>query len=313
MTTSTALNVEKLTKIFDGTPPFVAVDNLSFSVPYGQILGILGANGAGKTTLVQMLLSTLTPTSGTITMFGKNAAIHRSQVLERIGFASAYVNFSGYLTVAENLTIFGLLYGLGAKQVTDAVAQSLEDFSMTPFAHREVRSLSAGQKTRVMLAKAFLASPKLVLLDEPTASLDPDIADEVCDFIVSRQQSAGVTVIVTSHDMDEVTRMCDRVLVMQQGKIIADDSPMALAASVDTTKIHLQLSQGIAQLIQLCNEKKLPCSVTNQRVTIAIAEHDIASFLTTVSLQGIAYNYITIDKPTLHDYFLQVARTTKGA
>jgi ABC-type multidrug transport system ATPase subunit len=170
------LVVTELTKVYRGKPPVTAVDRLSFSLGRGEILGLLGPNGAGKTTTIQMLLSALEPTSGRIAYFGESLKSARALILGQVGFASAYSRLPARLTVAENLDVFGRLYGLPAGQRKARIQELLSKFGVWDLRKRTTERLSSGQVTRVMLAKAFLARPRVVLLDEPTASLDPDIA-----------------------------------------------------------------------------------------------------------------------------------------
>ncbi len=308
------LKVDNLVKKFPvkkihphGETSFTALNGISFSLKSGEILGILGPNGAGKTTTIQILLSTLKPTSGSITYFGKDFYKHRSQVLEHVSFASSYVKLPPQLTVKENLDIYAQLYGLSAQERPAAIEKYLKIFGMWNVAHKETGVLSAGQMTRVMLAKAFLSTPKIILLDEPTASLDPDIAHDVRAYIVEQQREQGVSILVTSHNMDEVTQICDRVLVLKKGEIIADDTPENLALSVSRTRVHLS-SHTPDALIAFAQEHTIKHSYDAHTVSFEVDEQDIASLLMGLAHAGITYSQIAIDKPTLEDYFLSIAR-----
>lgn len=307
------LVVQNLTKIFapqnKNQAPFKAVDSISFNLHEGEILGLLGPNGAGKSTTIHMLLSTLTATSGSITVFGKDFFKYRWQVLQEVGFASTYINFPSNLTVYENLTIHGRLYGLNGNALKEQIAHYLELFHATHFGMREFGALSAGQKTRVMLVKAFMTSPKLVLLDEPTASLDPDIAYEVRQFILNEQQRRRLSILFTSHNMDEVAAVCGRVLVLRNGKIIADDSPAALAASISNARVQFLVIDGLKRLIAHNVDQNLVYTIKNRWIEIEIAELAIASFITTIMEFGVRFSHIAIEKPTLEDYFLQISRS----
>lgn len=200
----------------------VAVKDLSFEVRRGEILGLLGANGAGKTTTIHMLLGLITPNRGSIEMFGMDLQRHRVEVLKRMNFASAYQFLPYNLKVWENLFVFAEIYGV--QHPMKRVNQLLELFELTHLRNSKTGMLSAGEQTRLNLCKALLNEPDLLLLDEPTASLDPDQADKVRKIILSLQRESGMTVINTSHNMIDVHELCDRILFMQRGSIIAEGS-----------------------------------------------------------------------------------------
>lgn len=309
------LIVHNLTKIFtSGFWPFTKiqkhsiVDNISFELKKGEILGFLGPNGAGKTTTIQMLLGTLTSTNGTITYFGKDFNEHRITALKRIGYASGYDKLPARLTITENLDIVARIYGMTSAQRAVQIKKMLHAFGLQNMRDRQVGSLSAGQMTRVMLAKAFIADPEIVLLDEPTASLDPDVAHEVRRFILAQRKERGTAILITSHNMDEVTELCDRVLVLKQGVIIADDKPEVLASTISKVHLHLTITSGFDALIAYLNDNKLMYAIEEKQITIDLDEHAIAQFLAQLSVHNIAYSHISIDKPTLEDYFLTVAQ-----
>ena len=248
---SSILSVQDLTKIYPpkrrGGSSFTAVDQVSFEVEAGEIVGLLGPNGAGKSTTIAMLLGVLTPTSGNIIMFGKNFLIERSACAEQISFASSYIRLPWRLTIYENLRVYALLYGIKKVEFEQRVQQLLEYFGVWDQRHKAISELSAGQITRVMLAKAFMPHPKLVLLDEPTASLDPEIAHDVRAFLRDQQHKYGTTIIYTSHNMAEVTALCDRVMFMKQGKLVATDTPDRLtqsAAAKDLEEYFLMMAKN---------------------------------------------------------------------
>ena len=218
-----AIVVEGLTKRFGGV---TAIDSLSFAVARGSTTALLGGNGAGKTTTLSILLGLLLPTAGTVTVLGEDMVRHRFRVLGRMNFSSPYVDMPKRLSVVENLTVYGHLYGIG--RVRDRVAQLVGDLDMGAFQHRPVGSLSSGQVTRVALAKALLNEPELLLLDEPTASLDPDTGDWVRGYLEAYRRRAGTTILLASHNMGEVERLCDRVLMMRAGSIVDDGAPADL-------------------------------------------------------------------------------------
>ncbi len=205
-----------------------AVDEVSFDVTAGSVVGLLGGNGAGKTTTLAILLGLLVPTVGTVTVLGCDMLTQRHQALGRMNFSSPYVDLPRRLTVAENLRVYGLLYGVA--NVRDRIRELARDLDLEPFLKRPTGDLSAGQQTRVALAKSLLNEPRLLLLDEPTASLDPDTADWVRGYLTAWRQRSGATVLLASHNMSEVERLCDDVLMMRAGRIVDRGAPAALTA-----------------------------------------------------------------------------------
>ncbi|MDO8594487.1 MAG: ABC transporter ATP-binding protein [bacterium] len=194
-----------------------AVDGLSFRVESGTITGLLGPNGAGKTTTIQMLLDLITPTSGTIRIFDREYRTDREAILGKLNFSSPYVSLPGNLTVFENLLTFGRLYGV--KDLRGKIDELADFFEIRDFLKKMTYNLSTGQLTRLNLTKALLNDPKLLRLDEPTASLDPDIADRTRQLLKRIQKEKGVTILYTSHNMEEVEEICDRVIFIQNGKL----------------------------------------------------------------------------------------------
>ncbi len=221
-----AIAVRNLRKIFDGT---VAVDGIDFSVGFGQIVGLLGGNGAGKTTTLAMLLGLLEPTSGAIHLLGRDLQTERAQIAPQINFSSPYVDLPNRLTVRQNLTVYGHLYGV--PHLDRRIAELSEQLQITTLLDRRHGSLSAGQRTRASLAKSLLNRPRLLLLDEPTASLDPDTADWVRTLLLDYRRTEGAAILMASHNMVEVERMCDDVIVMKQGKIVDQGAPHDLIAT----------------------------------------------------------------------------------
>jgi len=220
-----AVEAERLVKIYKRIP---AVDDVSFSIAPGSITGLLGGNGAGKTTTIAMIMGLITPTSGKVTVLGAEMPQQRYRVLQRMNFESPYVEVPMRLTIRQNLTVFGMLYGVS--DLADCIAQLADDLDLTELLDRPTGKLSAGQKTRVSLAKALINSPELLLLDEPTASLDPDTADWVRAHLERYSRERRATVLLASHNMTEVERLCERVIIMKQGRIEDDDTPARLLA-----------------------------------------------------------------------------------
>lgn len=204
----------------------MAVDGISFTVGRGQTVALLGGNGAGKTTTISMLLGLLEPSSGTIRLFGEDLALRRHHLLARMNFSSPYVELPHRLTVRQNLEVFARLYGLVERQ--QRLEAVIADLELEALADRRVGTLSAGQKTRVTLAKAMLNQPELLLLDEPTASLDPDTADWIRDYLKRSQIRHHTAILLASHNMGEVERLADQVLMLRGGRIVDSGAPQDL-------------------------------------------------------------------------------------
>ncbi len=306
------LVVDQLKKIYPpsakGESEFCAVDTISFTVKKGEIVGLLGPNGAGKSTTIQMLIDTLKPTSGTVEYFGKDLHRHRSEVLQHVTFASTYIKMPWRLTVMENLWIYALLYGLNREQFNHRVENFLNYFGVWDQRHKTIGMLSAGQITRIMLAKAFIPYPKVVLLDEPTASLDPDMAHQVRDFVKKQQKEYGMSIVYTSHNMDEVATVCDRVIFLNHGKIVAQDTPDNLAKSVSLARVRLWVKDGLKRTARYASEQGLTSHIEDREIVIEIDEPAIAGFLDSLADAQIEYSQISIDKPTLEDYFLSMSK-----
>lgn len=203
-----------------------AVDDISLTVNPSEIVGLLGPNGAGKTTTINMILGILKPTSGFIEILGKNIRDNRSEVSARINFAAVYAHLPANLTVRQNLYVFGLLYG--QKNVKEKIALLLRDFNLQKFADTKAGLLSSGEISLLNLAKAVINDPRLLLLDEPTASLDPSIARLIREKTKSFASNTGTAILWTSHNMTEIEAVCDRVLFLSQGKILLSGNPRTL-------------------------------------------------------------------------------------
>jgi ABC-2 type transport system ATP-binding protein len=217
------VQVQHLRKEFAGT---IAVADISFAVQRGEIVGLLGANGAGKTTTIQVLLGLTTATSGSVLIFGKELERHRVEILQRCNFSSAYTGLPSNLKVWENLLIFSKLYSV--KNYRQKMDDLLQLFEIAHLKSKITGHLSSGESTRVNLCKALLNDPELLLLDEPTASLDPNIADKVRKLLRHIQRERGITMIYTSHNMRDVEEVCDRVLFLHKGRIIAEGTPQQI-------------------------------------------------------------------------------------
>jgi ABC-2 type transport system ATP-binding protein len=220
-----AIEARRLVKRFGAT---TAVDAISFVVEAGTVVGLLGGNGAGKTTTIGMIMGLTLPSAGEVRALGVDMARDRYRALGRMNFESPYVDMPHRLTVRQNLRVFGRLYGVAGLE--KRIVALAADLALEPFLDRPAGSLSAGQKTRVALAKALINNPELLLLDEPTASLDPDTADWVRGRLEAFRAERGATILLASHNMAEVERLCGRVLILKQGRIVDDGSPDALIA-----------------------------------------------------------------------------------
>jgi len=242
---SPAIEVARLVKLYKTTR---AVDDISFSIPRGSITGLLGGNGAGKTTTIAMIMGLVLPTSGRVAVLGHPMPAEAAFVLGRMNFESPYVDMPMRLTVRQNLSIFGRLYAVA--DLRARIDELAHDLDLTEFLDRANGKLSAGQKTRVALAKALINQPELLLLDEPTASLDPDTADWVREHIETYRKRHEATILLASHNMFEVERLCDRVIILKRGRIEEDDSPARIMArySRDTLEqVFLDVARGRAQ------------------------------------------------------------------
>jgi len=240
-----AVSVDGLVKLYKGV---TAVDGISFRLQAGSITGLLGGNGAGKTTTIAMIMGLVMPTSGTVTVLGAQMPKERYRVLHRMNFESPYVDMPMRLTVRQNLSVFAQLYGV--PDIDGRIASLAVELDLTKFLDRPIGKLSAGQKTRVSLAKALLNHPRVLLLDEPTASLDPDTADWVRARIEQYRIEHGATILLASHNMTEVERLCERVIIMKKGRIEDDDTPQHLLSRYGREtleQVFLDVARGLSQ------------------------------------------------------------------
>jgi ABC-2 type transport system ATP-binding protein len=296
------LKVDNLTKTFGR---FTAVDHISFELKEGEILGYLGPNGAGKTTTIQMLLGVLTPTSGEVSYFGKSLFKHHEKIMEQINFSSTYNDLPHRLTVKEIMIYTSFLYQIDNRSERSQKIRQI--FHLGNLWYKQIKELSAGQKTRVGLAKALINYPKILLLDEPTASLDPDVATYIRKFLLTQQEKFQVSILITSHNMAEIEELCDRVIFLNKGRIIADDTPINLAKTISISHVSLMITDGMKRTQEICQQQQLSFTVEGRYITINLKEKQIPYFLKDILEKGIEYSEISIDKPTIEDYFLQVA------
>jgi ABC-2 type transport system ATP-binding protein len=296
--------VHNLTKLYGA---FRAVDSVSFSVPRGKIVGLLGPNGAGKTTTIQMLVGITLPDGGSISYFGKDLQRHRAACLQRINFSSSYNNLQGRITVWENLVVFAGLYRVPKPE------RKIRDlghyFGIDDLMGQRFLTLSAGQRTRVNLVKALLNDPEIILMDEPTASLDPDIADRTLSLIESLRDSRDLAIVYTSHQMDEVTRICDEVIFLDKGRIVAQDTPANLTRRIANTRLRVTFEGEHAAVLAALKSDFADVELSSSNVVVLMLEHHLVpQAILDIGRTGVRIVDIDIEKPTLEDVFLQIAR-----
>lgn len=221
------VEVKNLTKRF-GAPNsgFTAVNDISFSIKTGEILGLLGPNGAGKTTTIRMMLTFIIPDAGDIQVFGKELFRNREDILKKVNCTFVNNTFGGRLSVIEVLKFFGMLYEV--ENLDEKIEELLLKFGINNLRNKKIRELSSGELSRVALCKAFINSPKILYLDEPTASLDPDMADQTRKLLLEMKNQYGLTILYTSHNMHEVEEVCDRIIFLHKGKIVATGTPLEI-------------------------------------------------------------------------------------
>jgi ABC-2 type transport system ATP-binding protein len=246
-TLTPAIAVDSLVKVYKTA---TAVDGISFDLAPGSVTALLGGNGAGKTTTIAMIMGLVTPTAGQVRVLGAEMPRQRYRVLQRMNFESPYVDMPMRLTVRQNLTVFARLYGVA--DIRERVRALAADLDLIEFLDRPTGKLSAGQKTRVSLAKSLLNRPEVLLLDEPTASLDPDTADWVRSRLEDYRRERGATILLlASHNMSEVERLCERVIIMKKGRIEDDDAPQALITRYgrhNLEEVFLDVARGRARV-----------------------------------------------------------------
>lgn len=303
----TILKVENLVKDFG---KFRAVDGISFSVSRGKIVGFLGPNGAGKTTTIHILLGVTSKTSGNISYFGDNFDTNREKILKRINFASAFNTLQNRTTVWENLLVFSLLYEVS--EYKKKIKELSSYFEIEGLLSKRYNDLSSGQRTRVSLVKSLLNDPELILMDEPTASLDPDITDKTLSLIEKLKKERNLTLLYTSHNMDEITRICDEVIFLDHGKIVAQDTPLGLTKRVKNAELRLEFDGKEDALRKYLGQGKYTFLFPKPNtIVIQIEEKKIPEVIFGLSKLGVWITDIEVIKPSLEDVFLQIARSKK--
>lgn len=304
--TDPILEVKNLTKKFGN---FTAVDSVNFSIGDGEILGVLGPNGAGKTTTIQMLLGVMDPTEGDISYFGKSFKKHREEILKEINFSSTYISLPWQFTTLETLDVFARLYEVPDSK--NRISKLLKEFEIEHLKTKKFFDLSAGEKTRLLLTKAFLNYPRIILLDEPTASLDPEIAVRVREFLKKEKKEYNVSMFFTSHNMAEVEEMCDRVIIINHGKIIVQDTPENLAGRITGCELELLITKDEKKAEKYFESKKIRFRKERRNFFIPTEESEIGNFIVALQKEKINYEQISINKAGLEDFFLKVIRKEK--
>lgn len=297
------LKVDKLVKDYG---QYRAVAGISFDIKHGQVLGLLGPNGAGKTTTIQMLLGITKPSSGNIYYFGRNFAKQPQTCLQQINFTSAYNTLQGRISVMENLKTFAGLYQ--TQNPVQKIESLLDRFSMSRFAKTLYVNLSAGERTRINLIKSLLNDPQLILMDEPTASLDPDIADKTLEWIEELRANNNLSILFTSHNMTEVERICDDVIFLDKGKIVSRGSPSDHTSKISDVQLRLMYKGDQNVLRELMDERKLKYEFIDREIVIETKKHKTAAIIVAVAQSGVQIVDTDIKKPDLEQVFLEIAR-----
>lgn len=298
------LKVENLVKDF---PSLRALKGVSFEIPRGKVVGLLGPNGAGKTTCIDILLGATLPNGGNIEYFGVNFFEHKHASLRRINFASAYHNLQNRTTVRQNLLVFADLYEVPEK--VRKIERLIDYFEIRDIAERRFGDLSAGQRTRVNLIKSLLNDPELILMDEPTASLDPDIADKTLNLIEDLRRERDLSILFTSHKMDEVSRICDDVIFLDHGEVVARGTPRELTQRIPEAELSLRFTGDDEAVAAYLEGQGFAYELVHaERVVITVHESAIASIILNLDHLGIAILDVDVRKTDLEDIFIQIAR-----
>jgi ABC-2 type transport system ATP-binding protein len=266
------------------------------------VVGLLGPNGAGKTTTIHMLVGLTLPDGGRISYFGMDLHRRRRECLQRINFTSSFNTLQGRISVWENLRVFADLYSVPdpAKKVRE-LADAFDIVDLLP---QRFLTLSAGQKTRVNLVKSLLNDPEIILMDEPTASLDPDVADRTMAILESLKTTRNLSMVYTSHQMDEISRICDEVIFMDKGRIVAQDSPAQLTRHIASAELRIVFSGDGSSI-----PNQLPeAAVQGNIVTLTTEEALIPQAILAINAAGVTITDLDVKKPSLEDVFLQIAR-----
>ena len=287
-----------------------AVDGISFQIPKGKIIGLLGPNGAGKTTTIQILLGITLKDEGEIKYFGKDFDKYKQETLQRINFASAFNTLQGRISVWENLIVFAKLYSVS--DIDEKINNLAKYFEIENLLSKRFWDLSSGQRTRVNIIKSLINDPEIILMDEPTASLDPDIADKTLSFIEKLKEDKNISILYTSHNMDEVTRICDEVIFLNKGQIVAQDTPVGLTKRIKKAQVILTFDGEKAVIEKYLKSKSRDFTFPFKNIVqISVGEKNIPELIFGFSKSEITITDIEVKKPTLEDFFLEMARGGK--
>jgi ABC-2 type transport system ATP-binding protein len=310
MVTDSVIEVKNLTKMFG---KFTAVDDISFNVKKGEIFGLLGPNGAGKTTVLRMLSTLAKPTSGTATIGGYDIVKSDNKVRELIGIVSEKMIMYNRLTAKENLWFFGSLFNLPKKVLTKRIEELLKLVKLTKFKNVQVGTFSTGMRQRMNVVRALLNTPQVLYLDEPTLGLDPQSSVEIREFVKKLNRENGTTIIVTTHMMVDADLMCDRIAIIDHGKIVAIDTPANLKKQLngaDTAVIKLEVANLTSKLVETIRALKCADSVTQEDAThLKILVHGNEAFdsiIDAIRAKNGKISSIENLKPSLEDVFLHL-------
>ncbi len=302
------VKVERLVKRYGDVE---AVSGIDFEIQPGEIVGLLGPNGAGKTTTIHMLLDLVSPTSGALSICGLRYPKDREAILKRVNTVASNSRLPGKLTVEENLLIYADLYEVVRPR--QRVEVLLDRCDLLAVRHRRTGTLSTGEGMRAMLCKALLNEPQLLLLDEPTVGLDPDVADRTRRMLRDEVASGAVSVLLTSHNMREVESICDRVLFLHQGHIIAQGTPEMMAARLQRCRIRYIGKNVPAALKTWLAGREATVECVRDQVVLDVSEQDVPHVIETLVTEGLHVEGLEVERPTLEEFFIRVTRGDQPA
>ena len=311
---TSAIRVETLTKTYPGGVE--AVKGIDFAVPPGEVFGLLGPNGAGKSTTVGMLTTTIAPTSGRARVAGFDVATDPigARQASAVVFQEPVVDRS--LTGRHNLEVHARLWGLDAAQTTDRIAAVVDPFGLGEVIDRPVESFSGGQRRRLEIARALISDPEVLFLDEPTVGLDPRFRFELLDLIAGLRARAGMTILLTTHYLDEAEQLCDRVAIVHQGRIVALDSPAMLLAGLGRELVELRLDGDLSTAVSALRARGVAghdAFAVGATLHVPVHDRPARDAVATIAELGLAVTAITTRAPTLDDVYLQLTGESLAA
>ena len=307
------IQVRNLVKTFPTKEgPLTAVNNISFNIRKGEIFGLLGVNGAGKSTTLNILSGLITPDSGTIAIFGKDLFRHEEEIKNKFNLATAYYSLSSHVTVGQNLNVYARLYNV--KNHQQKIQELTEKFMISHLLRTKVQSLSSGERSRLGLVKSLLNDPQLLLLDECTVGLDPDMAELTRDYLQKYNRETGCTIIFTSHYMQEVEELCQRIAFMDQGKIVKIGTAKDLLQELELQTVTLHFSQKIEKAKHILEQEQIKYTINSAGVfqfSLKNREKIIYPLLKKFVNNNIPFDDLHLEKPTLEEYFIKKSREKK--